>query len=312
MKSLAGLLAGAALPVWLAAACGQPPREDPVIAEIGDRTVTRSQFEAYVRSMVDEQAPFAQGELKAELLNQYIDEQLVLLAADAEGIQVDPGVVDALADRREYLVDGETVEADEAGERRARARMDLETHLRVRKLLDEKLLKDLTVDESEIAAYYEENRAFYKRPEAVDVSQILVETREEAQRILGELKAEPSRFQEMARQFSTGPEALQDGHLGTFRKGELPPSLEEKVFSLRKGSLSDVVETDFGFHIFRTNDVQPARDLSLEEVADAIRVELLREKSDEVMADYLEKLKNRYPVKVHTERLDFPYSEQDT
>ena len=71
------------------AGCGEPLPEDPVIVEIGERTITHSHFEGYVANMVDEQAPFAEGELKAELLNQFIDEQLLLMDADAKGIEVE-------------------------------------------------------------------------------------------------------------------------------------------------------------------------------------------------------------------------------
>ena len=70
-----------------------------------------------------------------------------------------------------------------------------------------------------------------------------------------------------------------------------------------------MVETGFGYHIFRVNEVRPARDLTLEEVRDAIRVELLREKSDEAMILYLDALKKRFPVRIYTEQLDFPYND---
>jgi parvulin-like peptidyl-prolyl isomerase len=99
--------------------------------------------------------------------------------------------------------------------------------------------------------------------------------------------------------------------LGTFRRGELPPDFEEVVFNLSKGRLSDVVKTDFGYHIFRVNNLQPGHDLSLEEAADAIRVELLRRKSDEALSIYLDELKRKYPVKIHTDRLDFPYMDRE-
>ena len=293
------------------AGCGEPPPEDPVIVEIGELTITHSHFEGYVANMVDEQAPFAEGELKAELLSQFIDEQLLLMDADAKGIEVDPSEVESLAFQVESMSDGgETAGSDDAEARRAKTRMDLESHLRVRRLIDELVLKDLEVAEDEVAAYYEVHREFYKRPEAVDISQILVDSEAEATRIAEEIKKRPASFEELAQQHSTGPEASRNGHLGTYRKGELPPAFEKEVFSLPKGRLSDVVETDFGFHIFRVNEIRRSRELKLEEVADAIRVELLREKGDEAMAHYIEELRRQYPVKVYDDRLDFPYTER--
>lgn len=303
-------LAAAGLVLALAG-CGEPPPEDPVIVEIGERTITHSQFEGYVANMVDEQAPFAEGELKAELLSQFIDEQLLLMDADAKGIEVDPEEVESLTFQVEAMAnDGETASSDDMDARQAKTRMDFESHLRVRRLIEERVLKDLEVAEDEVATYYEVHRESYKRPEAVDISQILVDSEAEATRIMDEIKKRPASFEELAQQHSTGPEASRNGHLGTYRKGELPPAFEKEVFSLAKSGLSDVVETDFGFHIFRVNEIRRSRELKLEDVADAIRVELLREKGDEAMALYIEELRRQYPVKVYDDRLDFPFAER--
>jgi len=287
-------------------ACGETTQDDPVIVEIGDHWVTLSQFQDYVSNIVDEQIPLAQGKVKAELLNQFIEEKLLLLAADEEGIEVDPSEMDAIAEADESALEGPSV-PESGGAQRARARMDLESHLRVRRLIDGKVLNGVRVAEEEIAAHYEMNRAYYKLPEAVEISQILVETEGEANEIRELLETQPKKFEELARERSIGPDAVRDGYMGTFRRGELPPSFETEVFALRKGRLSGVVRTDFGFHVFRVNDVRGSRDLSLEEVTDTIRIELLRFKSDEAMALFLDELKRRYPVKVHIETLDFPY-----
>jgi parvulin-like peptidyl-prolyl isomerase len=303
VRNVSRLGAVAAAAVWLA--CGESIPEDPVILEIGERAVSYSQFESYIEKAVEDQAPLTQGELKAQLLDQFIEEQLLLAAADDEGIRVAPQELEALSRKVSVPVDGD--EAPVSPGRRPGATVDFEGHIRVRKLMEEKVLNRVSVDESEIAFHYEQNSTYYKQPEAVDVSQILVETEEDAVRIQEELQAGPRRFAELAREFSLGPEASRDGQMGTFRRGELPPDFEEVVFSLRKGRLSDIVKTDFGYHIFRVNDLRPARDLSLEDVEDAIRVELLRRKSDEALSIYLDELRSTYPVKVHTDQLDFPY-----
>ena len=99
--------------------------------------------------------------------------------------------------------------------------------------------------------------------------------------------------------------------MGTFRRGELPTAFETEVFDLKRGGLSGVVQTDFGFHIFRVNASHLAEDLSLEEVEATIRVDLLRQRSDEALALFLGDLVQRYPVWIDTEKLDFPYLNQN-
>ena len=95
--------------------------------------------------------------------------------------------------------------------------------------------------------------------------------------------------------------------MGTFTRSELPTSLETEVFALAPGRLSDVVATEFGFHIFRVNDKQGEEALELEEVKDAIRVDLLRDKSDEAMTRYLDELRDRYSLTVYREHLSFAF-----
>ena len=89
------------------------------------------------------------------------------------------------------------------------------------------------------------------------------------------------------------------------REESFPPSFEGSVFALAPGKISDVVATDFGFHIFRVNEHSEAKELPLEEVRDLIRVDLMREKSDEAVAAYVTELRKRYPVTIHREHLSF-------
>jgi peptidyl-prolyl cis-trans isomerase C len=309
--------------------CAEAPPEDPVIAQIGGEPLRRSEFKTYVQAVSEEDMALVGGELKSALLEQLIEERLMLRAANDAGMEVSPeelraleketppvpaaaasGDADFPAEPAE-LSEAQPDQPEQAASGWDRAPENLETHLKLQKLMNDKILKDIEVTDEEVAAHYEDNRAYYKRPAAVDISQILVETEEEANQLLAELNAHKSRFEDLAREHSIGPEASAGGHLGTFHRGELPAAFENEVFSLGKGKLSGVVRTDFGFHIFRTNETFPAKDLSLDDVSASIRVELLRKKSDEALALYMDGLKKRYPVWIDAEKLEFPYLNRD-
>jgi parvulin-like peptidyl-prolyl isomerase len=304
-----------AITLVLALGCGgcrEPTPVDAVIAEVGGEPVLLSQFESYLRAVSEEDIPLVEGEVKSALLEQLIEELLLLRAAEDEGIEVDPQEIQAMEAGVPPVPEIGPSEAAEAPvDWRGRNPLELAAHLKVRKLMDTAILKEIEVTDEEIAAHYEQNRVYYKRPAAVDISQILVATEEQATELRAELDSKASRFEELAEQHSIAPEATEGGHMGTFRRGELPASFESEVFELKKGALSGVVQTDFGFHIFRVNASYPAEDLSLDEVQDSIRVDLLRQKSDEALAVFLERLKQRYPVWIDTEELDFPYSNQN-
>ena len=286
----------------VAAGCRARDDQPAAILEIEGRTVSLVEFERYVEESLPEERPFLRPELLSAMLEEFIDEQLLLRAAEDERIEV---FSEDLYEELQATVapDDEEVEVKEDSDlaRRATGR------LKVKKLIESRVLMDIDVTDEEVQMRYEEKRTFYRRPEMVEVSQVLLETEEAARELHAELAGRPGSFGEIARERSTGPEAERDGYMGAFRRGELPPSFEEQVFELRQGRISDVVQTDFGFHIFRVDKHIPASDLNLEEVSDAIRVELYEEKSGQALASFLQSLRERYTVTVYREHLNFPY-----
>lgn len=79
---------------------------------------------------------------------------------------------------------------------------------------------------------------------------ILVKTREAAEEILGQLNAGED-FQELARARSIAPSAAAGGDLGYFSKGDFDPTLENAILNLQVGEISPIVETQFGYNIFK-------------------------------------------------------------
>jgi len=294
----------AVLVAVLTGCAAEPPREDRVVVDIGGRPVTVAEFDRFVASSVQKDQPFLAGDVMKALFEQFIEEQLLLKAADEASVRADPDTV-----ARRVAVIRNASSEDDSPPRDARLAGIIERQVRIETLLEQKLFAELAVSEEEIASQFEDNRSFYQRPETVSVSQILVGARDDAESILGELRADPALFPELAERHSTGPEASRSGLLGNFGRGELPPSIEGTVFSLNENQVSEVVETDFGFHIFRVEEKSQATALPLEAVRDTIRVDLLRQKSADGLDRYVEELKEIYPVTIHREHLSFAFLE---
>lgn len=89
----------------------------------------------------------------------------------------------------------------------------------------------------------------------VKASHILVKKRSEAEKILEELKKGAS-FAELAKKHSECPSRKRGGDLGWFGRGKMVPEFEEAAFSLKKGELSDIVKTQFGYHIIKATDTK--------------------------------------------------------
>ena len=89
----------------------------------------------------------------------------------------------------------------------------------------------------------------------VRASHILVNTEQEAKKILEQLNA-GSKFEELAKQFSSCPSGQKGGDLGFFTRGKMVPEFEQAAFSMKKGQVSGPVRTAFGFHIIKVTDTK--------------------------------------------------------
>lgn len=93
---------------------------------------------------------------------------------------------------------------------------------------------------------------------AEDITRTQEEAKAEADRLLGEIRSNPDRFEDLAREFSDDSSGEQGGDLGLFGKGQMTPAFEEAAFALEVGQVSEVVETDFGYHIIKLTDKKEA------------------------------------------------------
>ena len=163
----------------------------------------------------------------------------------------------------------------------------------------------LSVPESEIQAYYQQNQARYGQPEQRRVSHILREVppgadqatqdaaRAKAQEIVDQLKGDPDQFASLAAELSQDPgSSNQGGDLGWISKDTLVPEVEEAVFKLEPDTVSDVIESPFGYHVAMVTDVQPASVKPLEQVREDIESEVLRQMASVRFADMATSLTN--------------------
>ena len=135
---------------------------------------------------------------------------------------------------------------------------------------------------------YQENIANYRTPEQRRARHILFKTgeqdspqtragkRQQAEQVLAEL-GKGGDFARLARELSEDTSRDKGGDLGSFSRGQMVPAFEEAAFALQKGEVSGIVETPFGYHIIKLEDIIAAQTRPLDEVAAAIRSELERQ-----------------------------------
>ena len=131
-------------------------------------------------------------------------------------------------------------------------------------------IPELSITDSEIETFFNENKANLDTPEMVKASHILVNSSEEAETILAELK-NGSDFAELAVAHSLDGTAQLGGDLGYFPRGVMVSEFEEAVFGLEIGEVSDVVQTQYGYHIIMATDKREAKEAVLEEMRALIK-----------------------------------------
>ncbi|RZS42243.1 peptidyl-prolyl cis-trans isomerase D [Limnobacter thiooxidans] len=152
----------------------------------------------------------------------------------------------------------------------------------------------IELTDADIAAYYEQNKARFSTPEERRARHILMDAEKEgstteelkarAEKVLAELKANPGKFAELAKQNSIDPgSAVQGGDLGFFAKGAMVPEFEQAVFSQKKGELSGLVKSQFGYHIVEVTDIRGGEVQALDSVKAIISDEI---KSQKMTAQY--------------------------
>lgn len=130
----------------------------------------------------------------------------------------------------------------------------------------------IELSEDDLRQYFEDHKADYRTPEEIRASHILVATAEEAQQILDELDAGAD-FAELARERSTCPSAAEGGDLGWFGRGKMDPAFEKAAFALEVGERSDIVESQFGFHIILVTDRHEATEPEFADVAARVQTD---------------------------------------
>ncbi len=161
------------------------------------------------------------------------------------------------------------------------------------------------VTEDELKVAYASRSSQYKQEEQRRVSHILIAAaadakpvekeaaRKKAEALLAELKKTPGKFAELAKQNSQDPgSAEKGGDLGPVSPGMMVKPFEEAAFKLKEGETSDIVETEFGYHIVRVTSVQPAKVKPLDEVRAELSKELAKQKGARKFAEAAEAFSN--------------------
>ncbi|MBF0472774.1 MAG: peptidylprolyl isomerase [Nitrospirae bacterium] len=180
--------------------------------------------------------------------------------------------------------------------------------LAIKLLIDKLYTNKIVIAEKEIKDFYDQNPNYFKRPEQVKASHILIKTdptddekkKAEKKKKLEDIGARIKKgedFATLAKDNSDDPSGkAQGGDLGYFGRGQMVKPFEDAAFSMKVGDVSPIVETQFGYHIIKVTDKKPASTVALDEVKERIKEQLLRKRIQTEVALLIEKLKEKAKI----------------
>lgn len=242
--------------------------------------------------------------MKQHVLNQLIDGELLYQEAKAKGMAVSEKEIAA------YIASIKKRFPSEADFKKGLARMhtsesemkdEVGKSLVIQKFIKTDLLKGITIDDAAAKAFYDSHPQYFKAPEMVKASHILIKVsptaskaeKDAALKKIKEIEAKAKKgadFAELAKTYSEGPSASRGGDLGYFRRGQMVKPFEDAAFALAPGQMSGIVKTQFGYHLIKVLAKKPGGQIAFETAKDRIKETLLREKSGDIVAQHVKEL----------------------
>jgi len=171
-----------------------------------------------------------------------------------------------------------------------------------RDTIEEVVNSKVTLSEKDLKTYFEKHRGEFQKGEQVRALHILVPTEEEAREILKWIKTGRD-FSELAREYSQSLEGAEGGDMGYFEAGHLPEEFDP-IFHLKPDEVSDIIQTPYGFHVFKVVDNKPARQSLFEESRDEIHARLLQRAQEKAFREWLTEIRKTAKIEIHNEILD--------
>jgi parvulin-like peptidyl-prolyl isomerase len=164
----------------------------------------------------------------------------------------------------------------------------------------------VSLSDEEVKKYYDEHPARFEQPEQVRASHILIGTRDpntnsemteeqkKAKRKLADDLDKRAKagedFAKLAKEYSDDPGSKDNGGEYTFPRGQMVPEFEAAAFSLGTNQISDVIATQFGYHIIKLSEKIPAKKIELAKISDDLKEGLKQQEMQKLLPDYFEKV----------------------
>ncbi len=242
--------------------------ERKVLVTVGEKEITNLDIESALQSLDPYQAMhFNTEEGKKQLLEDLVNQELFYVEAKETQLHNDESFKSEMKKIEENML---------------------------KQFAINKVLSSITLTEDEKKAFFEANKSKFNKSETASSKHILVDTEEKASDLFNKINEGAISFEDAAAEHSTCPSKDAGGNLGSFPRGQMVPEFEEAVFNMKQGEISGPVQTQFGYHLIKLEDIQSGGESEYEEVKNEIEKTLMYQKQSEVYSNKLNDLKSKY------------------
>jgi peptidyl-prolyl cis-trans isomerase C len=282
----AGAAAGSQATTAPAPAPKPVPAQIPdVVARVNGEAVTKTDFDRAVQNLEARAGGPIPAEQRDQVLRGVLDQIIGYTVLVQEGRARNVSVPDSDVDARITQIRGQFPSEEEFTKMLAERKLtldqvksDVRRDMTITKLIDGEIASKTAVTPAQVDDFYAKNPDQFKEGESVRASHILIgvpkgadaaakaQARTKAEQVLKDVKAGQD-FAALAKEHSADPgSAANGGDLGFFQQGQMVGPFNDAAFTLAPGTTSDLVETDFGFHIIKVVEKKQGRTIPLEEV----------------------------------------------
>ena len=311
------LVLSLAMLCWPASA-EEKPGSDKVAVVNGD-VITRADLDRSLdfakRQSMQQGKPLSEDQLAAlekETLDKLIGIQLLYQASEKAGNKVDEKQLDEkFAQFKKRFPNEEALKKtmEEWHVTEADMKAELKKGMVTEAFVVKNFVDKTTIPEEEVKAYYDSHPQFFKQPEQVKASHILIKVKPdatEAEKAEAMKKIEQAQdkllkgedFAEVAKTSSEGPSAPKGGDLGYFGRGQMVKPFEDVAFSLEPGKVSKVVKTQFGYHLIKVEDKKPESTIPFETVKPRIEQFLKQQEVQKEIKKYIDNLRKDAKIEI--------------
>ena len=323
---------------------------EEIVARVNNEIITRSEYirsrdqlkqEVEQQNSIDAERAFAQRQ--GDILRDLIDQQLLLQKGKDLGITGDTELIKKLDEMRKEMKLETMEDLEKAAQAQGASYEEFKQNMRngiiTQSVIGKEVGSKLSMNKEEEQKFYDEHRAEMERPEEVRLSEILVApkppakpagldgkppapsdaemeaalavAKSQADGILDQIHKGAS-FSDLAKKNSDGPSAKDGGDLQSFKRGTMPKELDDIVFAMKAGEVSNVIRTKQGYVVLQVTEHQIAGIPTLKEVEPRIQDALYMQKLQPALRAYMTTLREEAFIDIKPGYVDSGASAKQT